>query len=195
MGDVKRLHRMDQLADETHRLIDLETVSHFQGFVRERYTAELMESVTRHIRGGWNIDDCSLVYLHWLVEYPNEKHYDTNHGFPQAGFGAVVRRIMHLSRGWEEGLIRLPDSSERASEAFDLPDDLVEFSDCTLFGDGVEYGRTRRGVTTAHDSKYWYAKKLRGPGWRVVVQHLLQPLESPKISARSPHCPLQYHFR
>lgn len=169
MSYRKCLQNIDILREEIEAFVDLPTQREFQTWVRDRYAEEMVERCTRHIKGGWPIDGCSLIYLHWLCRYPPEVYYDHHHGLPQADFHAVVTRVMHLSDGWADTYLTPTSPDERASQVLNLPPELSEFSSCTLFADGVEYERTRRGLHGQADAKYWYGVKTRGPAWRVVV--------------------------
>jgi hypothetical protein len=169
MSDIKSLRGIDILREEIADLIDADAQSEFQAVVRRRYTAELLASCTRHIKGGWPIDECSLIYLHWLCRYPPERDYERHNGLPQADFGAVVKRVMHLSEGWADTHLAPSSPEERVRQVLPLPEELSEFSDCTLFADGVEYGRTKRGISGEAAAKFWYGVKTGGPAWRVVV--------------------------
>ena len=100
MSYRKCLQNIDILREEIERFVDGTTQREFQTWVRDRYAEEMVERCTRHIKGGWHIDGCSLIYLHWLCQYPPEVYYEHHHGLPQADFHAVVTRVMHLSDGW-----------------------------------------------------------------------------------------------
>ena len=169
MAQAKSLVRLDDLEHDIRQRISSLAQDEFTDWIEEAYYQELHKDVKRHIFGGWPIRQCCTVYLHWLCQYPTFDWYQTNNGLPKADASPIFRRVQHLCNGWADQHLQWNLIEERLSLDLDLPPDQSEFANCTLFADGVEYARTKKGLNDSKLVKMWYGIKTRGPAWRVVV--------------------------
>lgn len=111
------------------------------------------------------------LFLHWISTYPSTRYYESMHNFPHTDLSRVLGRVIHLAEGWANSHLTPSTPEERAAMLFSppLPEELLHFADATLFCDGVEYARWKKDISSATKMQEWYAKKLGGPGWRVMV--------------------------
>lgn len=167
----KGIDRVDVFPIEYCALITEKGAQDFCKYVEKAYFKELLTSITRHIPGGWPVADVSSLFLHWISTYATSRYYETHHRFPHADLSKVVSRVLHLAEGWAELHIKASTGQERGEMAFlpPLSPESLHFADTTLYCDGVEYARWKKGINTSAEVKRWYAKKLGGPGWRVMV--------------------------
>jgi len=168
---TKSIDNIGVCAHELCALITTHGYKSFFNYVEKNYVKEFLASTTRHMPGGWPVEDVVILFLHWISNYPVASYYERRHSFPHTALRRVLGRVIHLAAGWADTHLTSSTPEKRAEMPFSplLPQELLHLADTTLFCDGVEYGRWGRDINTAAKAKEWYAKKLRGPGWRVMV--------------------------
>lgn len=167
----KKIQQFDVLGEDIRSLISLRVELEILQFMRRLYIEKHLRVPSYHTPYGWPLEDCLRVYLHWLVKYPNVRFYTTYYGIPHNEIKPIVKFIMALSDGCPHLELSPCSSEERKAMSFDplLPQDLMEFSDCTLFVDGIDYARTAKGLDEPDEYLKWYSYKVKGPGLRSVV--------------------------
>ena len=167
----KSIENIDTCVYEFCYLITTDGYKNFLKFVKKNYVEEVLASTTRHMPGGWQVEEVVSLFLHWISTYPAAQYYERRHSFPHTELPRLLGRVIHLAAGWADTHLTSSTPEERAEMPFSppLPPELLHFADSTQFCDGVECGRWRRGIQTAAKAKEWYARKLCGPGWRVMV--------------------------
>lgn len=170
-SNTKRVQHFDRLGDEIRSLVSLRVELEILQFLRRQYVDDHISNPSHHTPYGWPIEDCVRVYLHWLVKYPDVRFYQRRHGIPSAEIKGIVKFVISLSDGCPHLELTQSTSAERLAMSFvpPLPQDLIGFSDCTLFVDGIDYARTAKGLEGADDHKKWYSYKIKGPGFRSLV--------------------------
>jgi hypothetical protein len=167
----KHITNPEILRLEYRPLISALAEESFLQFIKEKYVAEVLAAPSRHMPGGWPLEEAVMIVLHWICKYPVVSFYATRHNFPGCDVANVVGRVLHLCEGWADLHILPSTPEERVNMQFSppLPADLLQFSNATLFSDGVEYARTKKNIHSEAAAKEWWAFKLKGYGWRVMV--------------------------